>query len=85
MTSGPHTAALEHLRALREHLEDGVAVEECDHLVRAVKAFHMEGVRFRMYGLRRRLAAADAPAADDALALLDAAGEALRAAGFGIR
>ena len=80
---------MDSLRTLRERLEDGAkdasAVEECDHLIRAVEAFHMEGVRFRLYGLRRRLASADAPAAEGALQLLDAAAEALRAAGFGIR
>ena len=45
----------------------------------------MEGARFRMHGLRRRLEAAGPAAPDDALQLLDAARDALRAAGFGIR
>lgn len=85
MTSDPRSAALEQLRALRERLGSDAAVDECDHLIRAVEAFHMEGVRFRMYGLRRRLSAGDAPAGDDVLQRLDTAGDALRDAGFGIR
>lgn len=89
MASDPQAAAIASLQALRERLDSGPpdasAVEECDHLIRAVEAFHMEGVRFRFYGLRRRLAAADPPAADDLPQLVKAAGEALRAAGFGTR
>ena len=89
MTSDQRTAALAHLRTLHERLQndaaDPAAAEECDHLIRAVDAFHMEGARFRMHGLRRRLTVGDTPAADDVVQLLDAAGEALRAAGFGIR
>ena len=89
MTSDHRTAAIDHLRALRERLGSGsadpAAAEECEQLIRAVEAFHMEGARFRMHGLRRRLASGDAPAPDGALQLLDAAAEALRSAGFGIR
>ena len=89
MTSDHRTAAIDHLRALRERLGSGSAdpsaAEECEHLIRAVEAFHMEGARFRMYGLRRRLTAGGSPASDEMLQLLDAAGNALRAAGFGIR
>ena len=89
MASDQRAAALDSLRALRERLgessPDPAAAEECDQLIRAVEAFHMEGVRFRMYGLRRRLTASDSPTFDDELQLLDAAGDALRAAGFGIR
>ena len=89
MTSDHRTAAIDHLRALRERLGSGSAdpsaAEECEQLIRAVEAFHMEGARFRMHGLRRRLASGDAPAPDGALQLLDAAAEALRSAGFGIR
>ena len=89
MAADQREAALDSLRTLRERLEDGAAdpaaAEECEHLIRAVEAFHMEGARFRMYGLRRRLTAAGSPAPDEALKLLDAAADALRAAGFGIR
>ena len=89
MTSDHPATALEGLRKVRERLQEGAsdpaAAEECDHLIRAVEAFHMEGVRFRMYGLRRRLAAAGTPAAGDLVQLLDDARDTLRAAGFTIR
>ena len=89
MASDHRSAALDHLRTLRERLQNGAAApaaaEDCDHLIRAVEAFHMEGVRFRMFGLRRRLAAGDTPDADEAVQLLDAARDALRTAGFTTR
>ena len=89
MASDQQAAAMDSLRALREHLEAGAAdpsaSAECDELIRAVEAFHMEGVRFRMYGLRRRLTAGDSRMSDDVVQLLDAARDALRTAGFGIR
>ncbi len=89
MASDHRSTALEGLRKLRERLQDGAAdaagVEQCEHLIRAVEAFHMEGVRFRLYGLRRRLAAAETPAAGELVQLLDDARDALRAAGFTIR
>ena len=89
MASDHRSTALEGLRKLRERLQGGAAdaagVEQCEHLIRAVEAFHMEGVRFRLYGLRRRLAAAGTPGADELVQLLDDARDALRAAGFTIR
>ena len=89
MASDHRSTALDRLRTLRERLQDGVADaaagEECDHVIRAVEAFHPEGVRFRMYGLRRRLTAGDTPAADELVQLLDDARDALRAAGFKTR
>ena len=89
MASDQREAAIAHLRALSERLEDGAAdpaaTDECEQLIRAVEAFHMEGARFRMYGLRRRLTAGDSTASDEERQLLDAAADALRAAGFGIR
>ena len=89
MAPDQREAAIDTLRALRERLGGGAAdpaaAEECEQLIRAVEAFHMEGARFRMHGLRRRLEAAGPAAPDDALQLLDAARDALRAAGFGMR
>ena len=89
MASDHRSTALDRLRKLRERLPDAApdpaAVEECDHLIRAVETFHPEGVRFRMYGLRRRLTAGDTPAADELVQLLDDARDALRAAGFKTR
>ena len=89
MAADQREAAIDSLRALRGRLGGGsadpAAAEECEHLIRAVEAFHMEGVRFRMHGLRRRLTAAGSPDSSEALQLLDAAAGALRAAGFGVR
>ena len=89
MAPDQREAALDSLRALRERLGKGsadpAAAEECEQLIRAVEAFHMEGARFRMYGLRRRLTAGDSTASDEERQLLDAAAGALRAAGFGVR
>ena len=89
MTADQRATALARLRELGECLRTPggapAAAEDCEHLIRAVEAFHPEGVRFRMYGLRRRLKAdgGEVPAA--ALPLLEAAREALQAAGFRTR
>ena len=89
MAADHRSTALDRLRKLRQRLQESVpdpaAGEECDHVIRAVEAFHPEGVRFRMYGLRRRLTAGDTPAADELVQLLDDARDALRAAGFNTR
>jgi len=60
-------------------------VEECDALSRAVAAFHMEGIRFRMFNVDRQLSrpGAEFPAA--AAALLEEVRRHLEAAGFHTR
>ncbi len=89
MTADQRATALARLRELGECLRTPggapAAAEDCEHLIRAVEAFHPEGVRFRMYGLHRRLTAdtQEVPAA--AMRLLEAAREALQAAGFRTR
>ena len=89
MTADQRTIALARLRELGECLRAAcgapAAVEDCEHLIRAVEAFHPEGVRFRLYGLHRRLTAdgGEVPAA--AIRLLEAARDALQAAGFRTR
>ena len=60
-------------------------VEECGHLVDAVQAFHMEAIRFRMYGLNRQMHGGDHAVSREALALFDEARAALEAAGFRTR
>lgn len=57
-------------------------VDECGHLISAVQAFHMEAIRFRMYGLTRGLMRLDPAAPPEAVALLDEARAVLEAAGF---
>ena len=56
--------------------------EECAHLVSAVQAFHMEAIRFRMYGLNRQMKTRGHVVPREAAALLDEARAALEAAGF---
>jgi hypothetical protein len=59
-------------------------VEECDALARAIAAFHMEGIRFRIYNVDRLLRA-DAAPPPGAVALLEEARKHLEAAGFHTR
>jgi len=44
------------IRSLPESPERARLVEEADHLRRAVAAFHMEAIRFRMYSVDRLIA-----------------------------
>ena len=60
-------------------------VDECEHLVNAVQAFHMEAIRFRMYGLSRQMKSGGHTLPHEALALLAEVREALEAAGFRTR
>jgi len=56
---------------------------ECDALSRAIAAFHMEGIRFRMFNVDRLLRRESSPPA--ATALLEEARRHLEAAGFHTR
>ncbi len=89
MATDQRTTALARLRELDERLRAAgdapAAVEDCAHLIRAVEAFHPEGVRFRMYGLQRKLAADGEEVPANALRLLEEAQDALQAAGFKTR
>ena len=60
-------------------------VEECEALVRAVNAFHMEGIRFRIYNVDRLLAQHASALPDEARTLLEDARRHLEAAGFHTR
>ena len=62
--------------------EETVSIEEIDQLTRSVESFHLEGIRFRYFGLRRRLTTFDGPLPDGATDHLDHVGQALGAAGF---
>ncbi len=67
---GPDTAAI---------------VEECEALVRAISAFHMEGIRFRIFNVDRRLARPGILVPAGAPGLLEEARRHLEAAGFHTR
>ena len=58
--------------------------DECESLERAIRAFHMEGIRFRMYNVDRLLSRA-AQAPEHARAVLEDARRHLEAAGFHTR
>jgi hypothetical protein len=60
-------------------------IAECSSLARAIAAFHMEGIRFRMYNVDRTLAKAAAPVPEGAAGLFAEARRHLEAAGFQTR
>ena len=60
-------------------------VEECESLSRAVSAFHMEGIRFRIYNVDRLLAQHAATLPAEARTLLEEARKHLEASGFHTR
>jgi len=68
--SGPATASM---------------IAECEALHRAVHAFHMEGIRFRIYNVDRLLAQHAASVPAEARALLEETRRHLEAAGFHTR
>ena len=60
-------------------------IEECEALARAIAAFHMEGIRFRMYNVDRMLARGSGPVPADARAIFAEMRRELEAAGFHTR
>ncbi len=63
----------------------GPLLDECQALARAISAFHMEGIRFRMYNVDRLLTRTDLPIPADARAMFAGARRELEAAGFHTR
>jgi hypothetical protein len=60
-------------------------VQECEALVRAVNAFHMEGIRFRIFNVDRQISRARGALPAEATALLEETRRHLEAAGFHTR
>jgi hypothetical protein len=60
-------------------------IEECEALSRAIAAFHMEGIRFRMYNVDRLLHKGDVQVPAEAVTLFTEARRELEAAGFHTR
>jgi hypothetical protein len=60
-------------------------IEECTALARAIAAFHMEGIRFRMYNVDRTFATGAVPVPEGAVELFGEARRHLEAAGFQTR
>lgn len=61
-TADPRKAAIDRMKELIALIQDQPAgdaraalLDECEALVRAIEAFHMEGIRFRAYNVDRLL------------------------------
>jgi hypothetical protein len=64
---------------------DAGLLEECESLGRAIAAFHMEGIRFRIFNVDRAIARGGSGIPAGATPLLEAARRHLEAAGFHTR
>ncbi len=75
------------IRLLQSTGDSGTApiVAECEALARAIAAFHMEGIRFRIYNVDRLLRGYTGSAPESAVSLLEEARKHLEAAGFHTR
>lgn len=60
-------------------------IDECEALSRAIAAFHMEGIRFRMYNVDRLLHTAQVSLPADISTIFGDARRELEAAGFHTR
>lgn len=73
------------VKAHPEQAQMSDLLAECESLARAIAAFHMEGIRFRMYNVDRLLTRGGLPVPPDADALFADARRELEAAGFHTR
>lgn len=75
------------IRILKSHPGPATSkiAEECEALARAIHAFHMEGIRFRIFNVDRLIARKDASVPEAAPGLLEEARRHLEAAGFHTR
>ena len=69
----------------RPTAESTALVEECEALARAIAAFHMEGIRFRMFNVDRLITRNGAGVPEASAAILEEARHHLEAAGFHTR
>jgi hypothetical protein len=60
-------------------------LEECESLRLAIRAFHMEGIRFRMYNVDRLIARGNLTLTDEAKSAFAEVRQELEAAGFHTR
>lgn len=60
-------------------------IEECEALARAIAAFHMEGIRFRMFNVDRTMTKGMVPLPAEAADVFSDARRHLEAAGFQTR
>jgi hypothetical protein len=75
------------LKVLKAHPDASTApaIEEAEALARAIAAFHMEGIRFRIFNVDRLISKAGAGAPANAARLIEEARHHLEAAGFHTR
>src|SRR5215217_1348630 len=92
MTTGDERQAaagrIEELVALlqRQQGSDSAAIiEECEALARAIAAFHLEGIRFRIYNVDRMVTHPPVPLPADTSAIVGDVRKHLEAAGFHTR
>jgi hypothetical protein len=85
-------AAEDRLQVLIAHLQSqppgptkDAFLEECESLKLAIRAFHMEGIRFRMFNVDRLINRADVEVGDAAKAAFADVRHELEAAGFHTR
>ena len=85
-------AAEESLQTLVSYVQaqpglEGTATffDECASLTIAIRAFHMEGIRFRMFNVDRMIAKGTVPVSDEARAAFADVRRHLEAAGFHTR
>tara|TARA_B100000745_G_C19783384_1_gene256717 strand:- start:72 stop:350 length:279 start_codon:yes stop_codon:yes gene_type:complete len=89
MSTDEQSRAVQQLELLQQRLKDDASggrdvplLEECESLISAVKAFHMEAIRFRMYNLDRYLKQEDRTVLPEVRSLFHEARSALESAGF---
>lgn len=91
MTADERQSAADDIAALTTLLQahsgpaTSAIVGECEALHRAIRAFHMEGIRFRIFNVDRALAREHTSVPAGAVALLESARRHLEAAGFHTR
>ena len=73
------------LRQLPANASIGSLLDECEALSRAIGAFHMEGIRFRMYNVDRLLHQPNLAVPPEALGIFSDERRELEAAGFHTR
>ena len=76
---------IEMLRADPAHAQFQPVIAECEALARAIGAFHMEGIRFRMFNVDRLLSKGGLPVPPAASGVFTEARRELEAAGFHTR
>jgi len=73
------------LRAAPQKDQFNGVVEECEALSRAISAFHIEGIRFRMFNVDRLLSRSGLPVPTETAPLFAEVRRNLEAAGFHTR